>query len=278
MFKFLNKPYPFNDDLKHNAKVIFFISIGVLIFLILFQPFNLESIPNEKKFYLISAIVIVTFLGLTLNLMIVPSIIPKLFINTNWNVKKEILWNLWLLFTITSGNILYYNYLGLLEFDLVLILKIILYGVVPISVLITINQERLLRYNLKTALELNKKLQEKKLIQEKMVFFESDYMKDSLSIKVSSILFVRLANNYIEVCWKEGEKVTSQMIRSSLKKAEEVLEDYKFIYKCHRSYIININNIEKVIGSYQGYKLYINNIETPIPVSQQYITRFKEMF
>ena len=37
MFKFLKNQYPFNDDLKYNSKLIFFISIGVLAFLYLFQ-------------------------------------------------------------------------------------------------------------------------------------------------------------------------------------------------------------------------------------------------
>ena len=33
MLKFLNKPYPFNDDLKDNTRIIFFISLGVFVFL-----------------------------------------------------------------------------------------------------------------------------------------------------------------------------------------------------------------------------------------------------
>ncbi|MFC2130259.1 LytR/AlgR family response regulator transcription factor [Bacteroidota bacterium] len=277
MLKFLKKPYPFNDDLAHNAKLVLLISIIALVFLFLFQPDYINSIADKEKIYLIIGISIITFLSLSLNLLILPSIFQKIFSNINWNIRKEILWNLWILFVIASGNLLLFNYLSILNFDLVVIFKIILYGLIPIALLITINQDRLLRSNLKTAIDLNKKLQERKSIQERMVFFESDYMKDSLSIKVSSLLFVRSANNYIEVFWLEGDKATSQMIRSSLKKTEEILMDYKFIFKCHRSYIININHIEKITGNYQGYKLSINNIDFPIPVSQNYIAKFKEM-
>lgn len=277
MFKFLRKPYPFNDDLKYNAKIIMLITFGVLVFLVMFRPFDIKPTADLAHFYMIIALGIITFLSLSLNLLIIPSLFPKLFVSYNWNIRKEILWNIWLLFTISSGNLLYYHYMGIFKFDLGIILKIIIYGLIPISILITLNQERLLRSNLKTAVELNNKLQERKSIQEKMVFFESDYMKDSLSIKVNSFLFAHSANNYIEVFWLEGDKVNSQMIRTSLKNAEDVLIDYKFIFKCHRSYIVNINHIDKITGNFQGYKLSIKNVDFQIPVSQNYIAKFKEM-
>ncbi|ROL61804.1 LytTR family transcriptional regulator [Bacteroidetes/Chlorobi group bacterium ChocPot_Mid] len=277
MFKFLKKPYPFNDDLKHNAKIIIFISIAVLIFLFIFRPYDLKPLANPENFYRIIALAVITFVSLSLNLLILPSLFPKLFISEKWNIGKEILWNLWLLFTITSGNLLYYSYIGLLEFDFALIFKIIIYSLIPISILITLNQNRMLRSNLKTAIDLNIKLQERKSSQEKMLFFESDYMKDNLSIKVSAFLFVRSANNYIEVFWLEDGKIQNQMVRSSLKKAEEILKDYKFIFKCHRSYIVNINHIEKISGNFQGYRLSINGLDFQIPVSQNYISKFKEI-
>lgn len=277
MFKFLRKPYPFNDDLKHNAKVILLISMIVLIFLFLFQPYNLGELALKDKLYLSIGLVVITFLSLSLSLLILPSILPKMFNSSTWNIRKEILWDLWLLFIISSGNVLLFSYFGIMDFELDLILTIILYGLIPISVLITLNQDRLLRSNLKSALDLNKKLQERKEIDSQMVFFESDYMKDSLSIKVNSLLFVRSANNYIEVFWIDSDKIQNQMVRSSLKKAEEILKDYKFIAKCHRSYIVNINHIDKITGSYQGYKLSFHNSDITIPVSQNYITKFKEI-
>jgi hypothetical protein len=277
MFEFLKKPYPFNEDLKHNSKVIALVSLIVLVILFMFQPYNLAVLEFKDKLYIIIGMVIITFLSLSINLLILPSLIPKMFNTATWNIKKEIFWNLWLLFVISSGNLLLFSYFGILEFTLVLILKIIMYAIIPIPILITINQDRLLRQNLKSALELNKKLQERKEINKQMVFFESDYNKDSLSIRVNSLLFVNSANNYIDICWLESDKVITQLVRSSLKKAEEILKDYKFIVKCHRSYLVNINHIDKISGSYQGYKLNIQNTDITIPVSQNYITKFKEM-
>lgn len=277
MFGFLKKQYPFNDDLKHNAKVIFFITLGVFVFLFVYEPFNIYSLPLREKFYMVIALGIITFLSLSVNLLILPSIFPKLFERRKWTIAREIIWNAWILFTIAFSSFLFYQLTDIFNFDLLLIFEIILYSLLPISILIIINRDRLLKINLKTALELNTKLQEKKSIHDKMIFFESDYIKDSLSIKANSILFIKSANNYIEVFWLENDEIKNQLIRSSLKKVEEIAKEFKFLVKCHRSFIVNINKIEKVSGNYQGYKLTLSVQNIQVPVSQNYIPKVKEL-
>jgi len=277
MFGFLKKPYPFNDDLKQNAKVIFFISIGILIFLIVFDPFEVSSFVTRDKFYIIIALVVIIFLALSINILFIPSMFPKLFDRNKWTILREILWNSWILFTISASCFVFLQLTGIFYFDVMLIFKIILYALLPISILIVINQDRMLRLNLKTALELNRKLEERKSNYDKMFFFESDYIKDSLSIKATSILFIKSANNYIEVCWLEDKKTMTQLIRSSLKKVEEKAKEFRFLVKCHRSYIVNIDKIEKVDGNYLGYKLYLTYANAPVPVSQNYIEKIKEL-
>ena len=277
MFEFLNKPYPFNSDLKHNTKIIFFISIGVFVFLFLFQPLHINALETREKYFLVIGLGIITFLSLSLNLLILPSLFPKIFHGTSWTIKKEILWDVWILFTVSIGYFLYYKVLGIMEFGFGVIVKLILIAIIPISVLITFNRNRLLRMHLKSATELNRKLQENKSLPEKLVHFVSDYKKDSLSIKISLILFIRSANNYIEVFWKEAGNVESRMIRLSLIKAEGLLKENKFILKCHRSYLVNINQIDKIEGSSQGYRLYFEGVDFPVPVSKNYTEKLKEL-
>ncbi len=277
MFKFLNKPYPFNDDLKYNSKLIFFISIGVLAFLYLFQPLDVSSLANKQMIYVVVGLGVITFLSLSLNLLILPSLFPKIFLKRIWNIKKEILWNIWILSTISVGYFLYYKALGIFDIDFNMIVGLILIAVIPITGLIIVNRNRKLRSYLELAKGINKKLEENKLIEEKLVHFKSDYVKDNLSIKVSLILFIRAANNYIEVFWKEGDRPKSQMIRTSLLKVEELLKEHKFIFKCHRSYMVNINFIDKIEGNIQGYKLFVENLDFSIPVSKNFANKLKEL-
>ena len=277
MLKFLNKPYPYNDDLKYNSKLIFFISIGVLIFLYLFQPLDVSSMDNKQKIYVVIGLGVITFLSLSLNLLIMPSLFPKIFLKKVWNIKKEIIWNIWILSTISVGYFLYYKALGIFNIDFNMLIGLILIAVIPITGLITVNQNRILRSYLKVAEDINKKLKENKSINERLVHFKSDYAKDNLSIRVSLLLLIRAANNYIEVFWKEGEKYKNQMIRTSLSKAEDLLKEHKFIFKCHRSYMVNINHIDKVDGNIQGYKIFFENLDFSIPVSKNFAYKLKEL-
>ena len=178
MLKFLNKPYPFNDDLKHNTKIIFFISLGVFMFLFLFQPLQIDALATREKYFLVIGLGIVTFLSLSLNLLILPSLFPRILKGTSWNVKKEIFWDLWILFTVSVGYFLYYKALGIMEFGFNMIITLILIAIVPTSVLIVLNRHRLLRSHLRLANELNIKLKEYKSSPDKLVHFVSDYLPE----------------------------------------------------------------------------------------------------
>ncbi len=277
MLNIFNKPYPFNDDLKHNTKIIFFISIGVFAFLWLFQPYDISSLPTVDKYKLIVGFGLITFLSLSLNLLFLPSQFPTKFTSVGWNVKKEIFWNLWILLTILLGLFFYTNALDVMKFNFYTVIKLLLTGTLPISILIIINHNKMLRSNLMRADDLNKRLKENKQIQEKVIHFNSDYQKDSLAIKVSNLLFVRSANNYIEIFWREGDSIRSQMVRCSMTNAEEIVKEHKFIFKCHRSYMVNINYIERFEGNSQGYKLFFENVAFSIPVSKSSASKLQEL-
>jgi len=272
-----NNPYPFSDDLKHNTKIIFFTSLGVFAFLFLFQPFDINSLPVKDKYYLLSGLAGITFLALSLHLLLIPSLFPKTFNTEGWNIKKEILWNLWILFTILVGYFFFTNALGAMKFGFNMVIKLLLTAVVPISIVIVVNHNKILRSHLKLADELSKKLKENKLVQEKIVYFDSDYQKDSLAINVSLLLLIRSANNYIEIFWKDAENIRNQMVRCSMLYAEEILKDHKFIFKCHRSYIVNINYIDRIEGNSEGYRLFFENVSFPVPVSKNSIDRLREL-
>jgi hypothetical protein len=276
ILEFLNRPYPFSDNLNRNAKVVFFISLTVFVLLLLFQPLQINQFESKTKVYLILSLGILTFLSLSLNLSIIPALWPQLFLKRQWKIWKEIVWNFWIFFTITASYLISYKVLGILDVDISAILKLNLIAIIPITILIGFNQNFMLRLRLKTATELNNKLNESKVIREKMVHFASDSQNETFSIRVQQLCFIRSADNYIEIFWKEAETIKRQIIRSSLLKAQEILKEFSFVMKCHRSYLVNINFIEKVEGNSQGYKLFFNQIDFEIPVSRNAIDDLKD--
>jgi hypothetical protein len=277
-FRFLNKPYPLNDDLKHNAQIVLFLSIGIFAFLSLFQPIGISAFSRKEIIYLVCGIAASLFFILTLNLIVLPSIFPRFFNSSRWNIKREIGWDLWMLLSISSCALLVYSKIvGPIGIELSDVLKIILIGSVPVALLIIINYNRILRSNLKSAQMLNQKLIEKREQSRKLIHFESEYKNDEITLNPESISVIKSADNYIEIYYEREGTMRRHTIRSTLNKAEATIQNCGFFFRCHRSFIVNIHRIMEVQGNSQGYTLYIENLDFPVQVSHMYIAEFKRL-
>jgi len=276
--RFLNKPYPLNDDLKHNARIVLFLSIGIFAFLSLFQPIGINTFTTKEILYLVFGIAASLFFILTLNLIVLPSMFPRFFNSSRWNIKREIGWDLWLLLSISSCALLVYSKIvgpiGIVFTD---VLKIILIGSVPVALLIIINYNLMLRSNLKSAQLLNQKLIEKREQNLKLIHFESEYKNDEITLNPESISVIKSADNYIEIYYEREGTLRRHTIRSTLNKAETTTQNCGILFRCHRSYIVNIRRITEVQGNSQGYTVYLENLDFPVQVSHMYITEFKRL-
>ncbi len=274
----LKESYPFNDDLQQNTKLIFVISLILFLLFFLFQPFDIKTLSTQHKYSLIGGLIVVIFLGLSVNLLLIPAFLASARIFKKWTVLKEIFWNIWIIFTIASAYFIYFQFIGYFSFSFYILIKVLIISAIPVSILIPYNRTRLLRMHLQSALELNRYLEEKANPLPKVIHLKSDYEKDDLSVDVNDLLYIRSANNYIEVFWQDRKGTHSRMVRCTLKNAEEASMDYPFIFRCHRAFIVNIYQIKRLEGNPQGYVLYVGNEEYSISVSRKYLEQFKELF
>jgi len=277
-FDILKKPYPYNDDLKQNIKLIFATSLILFLLFFIFQPFDLKALNIQQKYSLIGGLIVVIFLGLSINLLLVPAFLSDTRLFKHWTVLKEIFWNLWVILTIATGYFIYFQLIGSFSFSFYILVKVLIISAIPVSILIPYNRNRLLKMHLQSALELNKHLQEKANPLPKVIHFQSDYEKDDLSVDVNELLYIKSANNYIEVFWHDRQGVHSRLVRCTLKYAEEVTSEYPFVFRCHRAFIVNIYQIRRLEGNSQGYVVFVGEDQHPVSVSRMYIPQFKELF
>jgi two-component system LytT family response regulator len=73
-------------------------------------------------------------------------------------------------------------------------------------------------------------------------------------VLVESILYCESDDNYTILILKNNTKL---VVSRTLKEVEEMLEEYSFV-RVHRSYLVNINEIEKYIKGEGGYLLMTN--------------------
>ena len=246
----------------------------ISLFLYIFQPFGLYYIESHLKPIVIPGYGVVAFIVMTLNYYTFPYIFKKWFSEDNWTILKQFIWTAWMFFTIGIGIYLYNNIVFNLPFNLNVLLYFQLFsfavGIMPVVFLTIINHNRLLSKNLKSANELNIKLKPagKQPEKEQTVCLIADNDKDKLETELSDLLYIESVGNYLEVFYLKNEKFNSTLLRNTLKNAETQLAEYNSLVRCHRAFIVNIDQITKVKGNSQGLKLFLNNSDLEIPVSR----------
>ncbi len=100
------------------------------------------------------------------------------------------------------------------------------------------------------------------------------------SVKLNDIIYIEGADNYIKVFYVDGSKVSTAMIRTSLKQVDEGTHP-KGVVRCHRSYMVNTKRIKLLERQKDGFMV---KLEAPspqpilIPVSKAYVKDVYELF
>ncbi len=174
------------------------------------------------------------------------------------------------LILIAAITFLYYNILGnfhdwYFKSFLDFVFNVGLMSIIPIAIIFLYSNYRK-SHKAFRQLELQPKL----ALNEKYIKLQSNNRKDQLTITKSDLLYIEAQDNYISVHYLEKGVVRKKLLRAKIKDVEANLND-DFIIRCHRSFIVNINTIEKVIRDPHQMQLYLAQVNDPIPVSRSYI-------
>lgn len=278
--KKLNHPYPLG---LQSWKKAIAISGLILIFLFLLQPFGLQDIYLFKRIWVILGYGLLTLFIVLFNQFILPKIFPPFFKEENWTLLSQILWLLWNTLMIAFINFYYSSFIFNLpirtEVFFLFLLYTLLVAVFPLSIISVISYNIFLKNNLvKIELhnkKLNQILQSQKL--EDKFIISSANAKEKINISFSTFLFMESVGNYIDVWYLEDNQVKNKNLRNTLKEIEKQISDIPNLCRTHRAFIVNLNQIKKITGNAQGYKLSLKNIDSEVPVSRTYLKKFNEI-
>ncbi|GEM_PF-3501234 len=100
--------------------------------------------------------------------------------------------------------------------------------------------------------------------------------KDSLSITVDQLYYATSEANYTKIYYKSQGHMRNTLLRVSIKQLEEQLEGYDQIMRCHRAFIVNLDNLERVSAGSSGMNLVLLDCQEHIPVSRSYLKAIRE--
>jgi len=276
MFEVLDQPYIFNNNFKHNLKTIGFVTIGLMLILLYFQPFGINFLASTEYGYFVLGLGIINGILLFFNTLLLPGLLPGIFNVNRWTLRKEIIWNIWM-FIVLSAGFVFFSWFCQIVFDLELpLFKIGALAMLPVVLLNIMNYNSSLKKGVANAIDL--KLLKKLPVREENVTIVSDNGKDAFKTNPQNIILIRSSSNYIEIYWKEGDVVKKRLQRNTLLAVENSLMKYTNFKKCHRCWIVNLDLVKGVKGNSQGYRLEVPGLEFNIPVSRRFYPFFRDYF
>ena len=98
---------------------------------------------------------------------------------------------------------------------------------------------------------------------------------ESISLHKGLFVCIRSRGHYIKVFYlsknNSGYTLKNKIFRASLKEVEFQTSHIKSIYRCHNSYIINLDHLKSIYGNIHKAYLYILHYPESIPISKNKI-------
>ena len=267
---FLSRKYPFPKS-SHWLRDCLMYSTIVFLILFLLQPFGFSLYQGNK---LLVALLFgaVTF-GCCWGFGLAVSPVRKSI--SPWRVWHEALSVLLMILFIGICNFfvfsLVFHYPITLDLCLLFLYWTLIIGVIITICSVSLNYYRYLRNQLETLL--NKTTEEQAGII--VTVHDTTVRGDDLQLPINDLLYVEAQKNNVMVYFMKDGKPTSMEVHTTLTAVIEDMKDYDNIFQCHRSFIVNVNNITSARGNSNGYQLTLGTCPNIIPVSRSYVPRLK---
>lgn len=271
MSSFATYSYPKSESYKEILLSSIAVGLLIYIFLIVFQPFGTENFRHQYKYLLLfpySVIFGSAFLAADLSIIRF----------RDWNIGSELLKVTGILF-LASILSYFYNTLFISQVTLSLgnYLYMFLYCLalgIPISTIYILSRYIYLkRTHEKTAEEVSRQLadQNNPTVATFNKILSISVNNTDFQIPEENFICAQSMENYCSIYFSENDQVRKHVVRISLSKLLDQVQTDS-IKKCHRSYIVNLNQVKNLKGNAQGYRLFLSQIDFELPVSRSFIS------
>lgn len=280
--KYLSQPAPVND--KPWLSVLLCIVVVIFI-LAIFEPFSFR-LNSLSQFWVLIGFALTTMIVTSVAFVLLPLIFKKFYDPNKWTIGRSLLNNVFILIIMGVGVVCYDYFIVMNQLPqyfpmgfLVDLFATLTIGIVPISIITIISQNNTLKRNLNSSEEINQILSER---VKSLSTNDDDFItlkgsiKESMSLKPEDIVYIESEGNYVNVYYKQDNKITHRLLRSTIKQMEESLQNYPMLIRCHRAFVVNTNYISDTRGNAQGYQLTLYDVSQEIPVSRTYLKNIKD--
>lgn len=274
MFDFLAQPYPFKEDFWGRILNATYISLIVLAILLIYQPFGLNLI-QQNKILIISGYALLGWLVMWVTRGIMPVLFKDYYQLNDWTVGKEILRLSNELFWIGLANFLYSVYRSGISFSFSGFMLFVYYtfqiGCIPLISFVFFQQKRFNKLRTQIAAEISRKiegeLKNKFSTEPNIPFVINAEENQNNKINSANLVLLSAVENQLKILMVENNRLRTLYFHSETKEWDYQIRLFPFIFKCNSHTWVNLNFVKLVVGNEQGYQLIVDYVQYSVPVS-----------
>jgi hypothetical protein len=280
---YISQPYPFYyEELKRVFVILCSLAIVSFLFTYLFEPFVVNV--TEHKVDSLWIVFLHSVIPIPIALVYIFFLKKMVKDIESWTLGKEFLHLAIILFLIGLANFLIHDFIYTnpdnwsFRYLWEEIRNTFLVGSLLLVIILPLNLERLIYKHLTILKKLPTVQQSTKEINT-LVQIQTPIVEEKFELNIQSFLFAKVDGNYLEIFYTTTNGLEKHLKRLTLKEFEDQLSSIPFIFKVHRSYIVNLMAITSISGNAQGYLLCLKDYDQgTIPVSRSKIQAFNRLY
>jgi hypothetical protein len=251
-------------------------SAVTLFVLFLFQPFGTHNDPISYKFLRLSGYGLVTFCALLVSGALEIAL-------TRIKLKSQ--FQFLLIPSLYIGIVAVFNHsyfvvaiLGSWHWQnqLLFVFYTLAIGLFPISFMYLVNRHSDTIFKPQQVDVVDSHNEGNITTQIRLITLSGDNKDDNVQVALSDILYIKSADNYCELALLDGVDCGRKLLRCSLTNLLKQLSKDSQVYRCHRSYAVNLLLVKAWQGNAGGLQLSMQAGDLVVPVSRSYVDAIKQ--
>ena len=271
MHSFFNRVFPYLDKFRYRLLHVLIILVFSILFLITFKPFNIVDwlqYPGFLESFGLASVGILLSITIAVSQLLIRTIIRipsfRILHLGIWLISEILV--ITLILTIFFGeedNSFILEYLISLKFTSI---GLILPYAFSIMILALIYQ------NTRTSSVSQARDPE----NPDLLHIRDEREQVKFSVRRSYILYLESTDNYITIFYMHEGELKKELVRNSMKKMETEWAESGLL-RCHRSFMVNVENIEWIKKEGRNYQIRMKKVDTIIPVSRGYVPAVRSL-
>jgi len=273
IFKLLREPYPMQELGLRDMLLAVVSGIFVMGYLMFFNP----SGPLTSSAMLVKLLgyALITTLFVLFNAFVIKGILQLILKAEYWTLGKQFIWYSYITVVIGFLNYYYSHSLELYRFTLQgHIISACAFGALLFGSFLAFNFNYLSNKYGKRAGVLNALLKPKEVKSDKFFTFKN-IRNEEFQLPENDLSYVQKCRKGAKIYYIEKGNPVSKKILEDFKTVIDKTSDYN-ILRCHPDYLINVDNLEQIKGTAQGYRLKFYLQNEKVPVGKEYRNIIKD--